>query len=60
MQLPELDYAPTMPATVRRSARLHGDRPFIVMPDRRMTFAQAEQASRQLPARFRPPRPSPG
>lgn len=48
MRFPELDYPPTMPAVVRRAARLYGDAPFIVMPDRRMSFAQAEAASRRL------------
>ena len=52
MQLPELDYLPTMPATVRRASRLYGDRPFIVMPDRRLSFAEAERASRRLAARL--------
>jgi acyl-CoA synthetase (AMP-forming)/AMP-acid ligase II len=39
-----------MPEVVRRAADLFGDRPFIVMPDRRMSFAQAERASRRLAA----------
>jgi acyl-CoA synthetase (AMP-forming)/AMP-acid ligase II len=50
VQLPDLDYPPTMPAAVRRAAELFGDRPFIVMPDRRMSFRQAEAASRRLAA----------
>jgi acyl-CoA synthetase (AMP-forming)/AMP-acid ligase II len=48
MRLPELDYPPTMPAVVRRASTLYGDQPFIVMPDRRMSYIQAEQASRRL------------
>jgi acyl-CoA synthetase (AMP-forming)/AMP-acid ligase II len=52
VRLPELDYTPTMPAVVRRAAKLFGDRPFIIMPDRRMSFAQAEHASRRLAARL--------
>jgi acyl-CoA synthetase (AMP-forming)/AMP-acid ligase II len=48
VRLPELDYPPTMPAVVRRAAQLYADQPFIVMPDRRMNFAQAERASRRL------------
>jgi len=39
-----------MPAAVRRAAEQFGDRPFIVMPDRTMTYAQAERTSRQLAA----------
>lgn len=43
---------PTMPKSIRRAARLYGERPFIVMPDRRMSFADAEAASRRLAARL--------
>jgi acyl-CoA synthetase (AMP-forming)/AMP-acid ligase II len=39
-----------MPAALRRAAQQYGDRPFIVMPDRSMTYAQAESASRRLAA----------
>jgi acyl-CoA synthetase (AMP-forming)/AMP-acid ligase II len=39
-----------VPAVVRRAARLFGDQPFIVMPDKRMSFRQAEKASRRLAA----------
>jgi acyl-CoA synthetase (AMP-forming)/AMP-acid ligase II len=48
MPLPDLDYEPTVPAVVRRAATLFGDSDFIVMPDRRMTYAQAEVASRRV------------
>jgi acyl-CoA synthetase (AMP-forming)/AMP-acid ligase II len=48
MPLPDLDYEPTVPAVVRRAATLFGDSDFIVMPDRRMTYAEAEVASRRV------------
>jgi acyl-CoA synthetase (AMP-forming)/AMP-acid ligase II len=52
VKLPDLDHPATMPTVVRRAAERYGDRPFIVMPDRRMTFAQAEEASRSLAGRL--------
>jgi acyl-CoA synthetase (AMP-forming)/AMP-acid ligase II len=48
MPLPDMDYEPTIPAVVRRAAMTFGDNDFIVMPDRRMTYADAELASRRV------------
>jgi acyl-CoA synthetase (AMP-forming)/AMP-acid ligase II len=48
MPLPDLDYEPTIPAVVRRAATTFGGNDFIVMPDRRMTYAEAEVASRRV------------
>jgi acyl-CoA synthetase (AMP-forming)/AMP-acid ligase II len=48
MPVPDLDYEPTIPAVVRRAATTFGDSDFIVMPDRRMTYAEAEVASRRV------------
>ena len=48
MPLPDLDYAPTIPVVVRRAAATFGDNDFIVMPDRRMSYAEAEVASRRV------------
>jgi acyl-CoA synthetase (AMP-forming)/AMP-acid ligase II len=48
MPLPDLDYAPTIPVVVRRAAATFGDSDFIVMPDRRMSYAEAEVASRRV------------
>lgn len=48
MELPQLDYLPTVPVALRRGAELHGDRDFVVMPDRRLSFRQAEAASRRV------------
>ncbi|MBO0730661.1 MAG: acyl--CoA ligase [Acidimicrobiaceae bacterium] len=46
--VPEIPYEPTMPAVVRRAVEEFGDADFIVLPDRRITFREAEVASRQL------------
>jgi len=48
VRLPELDYEPTMPAVIRRAATSFGDNDFIVMPDRRMSYGEAERASRRV------------
>jgi acyl-CoA synthetase (AMP-forming)/AMP-acid ligase II len=48
MELPPLDYTPTIPSSIRRAAARFGDRDFVVMPDRRLTYAQAEAASRRV------------
>jgi acyl-CoA synthetase (AMP-forming)/AMP-acid ligase II len=48
MPVPDLDYEPTIPAVVRRAATTFGDNDFIVMPDRRMTYREAEVASRRV------------
>ena len=42
---PDLDYRATVGACVARAAALFGDRDFIVLPDRRMTFAECERWS---------------
>ncbi|MEU9273114.1 class I adenylate-forming enzyme family protein [Streptomyces sp. NPDC048251] len=46
--MPEVPYRPTLPAILRRAADLYGDDDYIVMPDRRISFRQAEVASRRL------------
>jgi acyl-CoA synthetase (AMP-forming)/AMP-acid ligase II len=48
MEVPELDYRATMPALIRHAVESFGDTEYIVMPDRRMTFAQADAASRRF------------
>jgi acyl-CoA synthetase (AMP-forming)/AMP-acid ligase II len=48
LQLPEFDYPATIPGVVRHAAAEFGDRDFIIMPDERMTFAEAESASRRI------------
>jgi acyl-CoA synthetase (AMP-forming)/AMP-acid ligase II len=50
--VPDVGYQPTVGASIERAARLFGSRDFIVMPDQRMTFAEAERASRTLAKRM--------
>jgi acyl-CoA synthetase (AMP-forming)/AMP-acid ligase II len=50
--VPELGYRATVGACSTRAALLFGDRDFIVLPDRRMTFAEADRASRVLARRM--------
>lgn len=45
---PQLPYEPTMPVVIRRAAASFGDADFVVLPDRRITFSEAEAASRRL------------
>jgi acyl-CoA synthetase (AMP-forming)/AMP-acid ligase II len=45
---PELEYQPTMPVIIRRAASLFGDKDYVVVPDRRLTFRDVEAASRRL------------
>ena len=45
---PDLSYLPTMPEIIRRAASLFDDEDYIVMPDRRISFRDAEAASRRL------------
>jgi acyl-CoA synthetase (AMP-forming)/AMP-acid ligase II len=48
MEVPEVDCRPTVADRIRLSAEMFGDADFIVMPDRRMSFRQAEVASRRF------------
>ena len=48
MELPQLDHRATTAALMRSAAARFGDSDFIIMPDRRMTFAQTEAASRRV------------
>ncbi len=47
-ELPDLGYKPTVGEAIKRAAQRFGDVDFLVLPDRRMTFAQAEAWSRRL------------
>lgn len=51
-EIPELGYIATFPAVLRRAADLWGDQDFIVMPDRRLTYAQADAHSRVIAKRM--------
>jgi acyl-CoA synthetase (AMP-forming)/AMP-acid ligase II len=48
MKLPEIDFRATIPVALHRAVELFGDREFIVMPDRSLTFRETEVASRLL------------
>jgi acyl-CoA synthetase (AMP-forming)/AMP-acid ligase II len=48
VQLPDLDHRPTMPDVIRHAVAQFGANDFIVMPDRRMSYAEAEVASRRV------------
>jgi acyl-CoA synthetase (AMP-forming)/AMP-acid ligase II len=48
LEVPDLGYLPTIGTCVRRAAEAWSDRDFVVMPDRRISFADAEAASRRL------------
>src|SRR5215211_7776779 len=48
LEVPELGYKPTIGAVTRRAAEMWPDKDFVVTFDERMTFTQAEVASRRL------------
>lgn len=46
--MPDLPYEPSVPVVLRRAVEIFGDDDFVVMPDRRISFREAEGASRHL------------
>jgi acyl-CoA synthetase (AMP-forming)/AMP-acid ligase II len=48
LDVPDLGYKATIGECVRRAATRWPDRDFVVMPDRRLTFGEAESRSRAL------------
>ena len=50
--VPDVGYTPTLAESIKRAARLYPTRDFIVLQDRRLTFADAERASRLLAKRM--------
>ncbi len=50
--VPDLGYKPTLGEAIRRAADLYGEQDFIVLPDKRITFAEAERASRAVAKRM--------
>jgi len=52
MDLPDLGFRPTLGEAARRAAREFGDLDYLVTPTRRMTFAEADAASRRLARRM--------
>ncbi len=47
MRAPELDFTPTVPALLARAVERHGDADFVVTPERRCSFREAERCSRR-------------
>ena len=48
LPVPDLGYKATIGESISRAGRLYGDRDFIVLPDRRITFGEADAASRAV------------
>src|SRR5690606_23169034 len=46
--VPDPGFHPTLPTALRRAAPLYGPRDYVVMPDRRLSFAEADAASRRV------------
>ena len=49
---PELEHEPTFPSALRRAVAQFGSDDFVVLPDERMTYAEADARSRVLAKRF--------
>jgi acyl-CoA synthetase (AMP-forming)/AMP-acid ligase II len=52
VRVPDLGYVPTIPVALHRAVESWGDRDFVVTPERRMTYAEAEERSRRLAKRM--------
>ncbi len=52
MDLPTIPFPPTIPGMLQHAVDEWGDRDFIVTPDRRMTYAEVDAASRRVAARM--------
>lgn len=48
MRAPELDFTPTIPELLRRAADRHGNADYVVTPDRRCSFREAEATTRAV------------
>lgn len=48
METPELDYVPTLANAIRRAGEQFGDAPYLVMPDLRLSYLDADRASRRV------------
>ena len=51
-RLPEVPYRPTVPVLLRRAVELYDDSDFVVLPDERLSFAEAERRSRAMAVRL--------
>jgi acyl-CoA synthetase (AMP-forming)/AMP-acid ligase II len=52
VEVPDLGYKATLGSCITRAAELWPDMDFIVLPDRRATFAEVDRASRQVAKRM--------
>lgn len=52
VEVPDLGYKATLGECITRAASLWPDTDFVVLPDRRMTYAEADRASRELARRM--------
>jgi acyl-CoA synthetase (AMP-forming)/AMP-acid ligase II len=52
LPVPDLGYKATIGQSIRRASERYGDRDFIVLPDRRITFAEADRVSSDLARRM--------
>ncbi|MGE0881196.1 MAG: class I adenylate-forming enzyme family protein [Acidimicrobiia bacterium] len=48
MEIPALDYTPTLPVFLRKRAAELGEKDFVVTLDKRMSYAEAERTSRRV------------
>jgi acyl-CoA synthetase (AMP-forming)/AMP-acid ligase II len=52
VSVPDLGYKATLGESIKRAATLYGERDFLVLPDRRLTFAEADRASASMAKRM--------
>jgi acyl-CoA synthetase (AMP-forming)/AMP-acid ligase II len=52
MTMDPLTFVPTIPNLIKEAASRHGDREFIVTPDRRLSYAATDNQSRRLAKRL--------
>jgi acyl-CoA synthetase (AMP-forming)/AMP-acid ligase II len=52
MRAPALEFTPTIPVLLRRAAAQFGDDDYVVTPDRRCSFRDAERVTRRLAKRM--------
>jgi len=48
LPVPDLGYKATIGQSISRAARIYGDKDFIVLPDRRISYAEADAVSRAV------------
>ena len=50
--LPDIPFRPTLGELLHRAAQRYGADDYVVLPDRRISFAETERVSRELARRF--------